>query len=190
MLKSLKNKNLLKGQFDTMKSAAANRKATQEAYQKIIESKQVFVPEQDPAFVNNASEGKDVLKSFFVPYEPPKKPAHPASSIKMPQSCLEKIKVGGFSTPLVGELYGWEHQTLGWRVNMVLTHQGDEDVQDLATGGGNLVHLGFVRCGGNPELTDEDRAKLRSIAGHHPAIAIVVSYSVPWLVTVLFLKNQ
>jgi hypothetical protein len=72
-LKSLNNKKLLKGQYDLMKSVAATRKATQEAYDQILKAKKVLVPEQDPQYMKNPSDGKDIWGTMFTPYEAPKK---------------------------------------------------------------------------------------------------------------------
>ena len=181
VLKALNNKNLLKGQIDVMKSAEASRKATQEAYEKIIAAKQVFVPEQDPAFVSKPSEGKDIWGDMFKKFEEPKKPDHPSATVRLPQVCLDKMKLLGFDAPTVGEMWGWQHPTLGWRVTTVYTHNGSSeyDFDDIPTGPHMLTRLGFIRCGGEPELTDDDKTKLRAIAVEHPALAIVISYPVP-----------
>ena len=188
VLKSLSNKNLLKGQFDLMKSAAANRKATQEAYEKILNSKQVFVPEENETFVKDPSKGADCWGEMFKKYKPPEAPAFPESCIRIPSSCLEKMKLVGFEKPIVGELFGWNHQQLGWRVNLVLTHAGDsvafEDVAEISSDPHCAAHLGFIRCGfEEPDLTHYDKTRLREISDKHPAIAVVVSYPATNLVS-------
>ena len=184
MLKSLNNKNLLKGQFDLLKKAASNRKATQEAYDKILHAKQVFVPEDNPTYVKNPSEGQDCWKAIFTKYEPPPKPDLPESSIRLPQSCVDKIKLMGYEAPVVGELFGWKHQLLGWRANMILTHPRSENMDDIAPESDDFVHLGFIRAGfEQPELTECDKKRLRSIAEKRPAIAVVISYPATSLIS-------
>ena len=108
-----------------MKAAAANRKATQEAHDKILAAKKVFVPEENPAFQQKPSDGKDIWADMFTKYEEPPKSELPGSSVRLPQVCLEKMKVIGFeASQVVGELWGWQHKTLGWRVNLICTHDG------------------------------------------------------------------
>ena len=176
LLKALNNKNLLKGHFDMMKTAAANRKGTQEAYEKILASKQVFVPEEDPNFQQKPCEGKDIWDNLFTRYEEPKKPAFPESTVHVPSNSIEKVKLDGYKAPQVGELWGWEHQQLGWRVTDIITHDGTGDFSDMA-GDSSLVHLGFIRCcHGESELNDDDKKKMQSIAGKQPVIAIVITY--------------
>eukprot|EP00435_Cladocopium_sp_Y103_P057316 s12_g19.t1 len=124
LLKSLSNKKLLKGQAHVMKAVAANRKATQEAYDKILSSKKIFVPEENSAYQKNPSDGKDIWTDMFPKYEEPEKPKFPLSSIRVPQASLEKMKLMGFEAPpVVGELWGWQHKTLGWRVNLIVRYK-------------------------------------------------------------------
>lgn len=183
----MNNKKLLKGQADLMKAAAANRKATQEAHDKILAAKKVFVPEENPAFQQKPSDGKDIWADMFTKYEEPPKSELPGSSVRLPQVCLEKMKVIGFeASQVVGELWGWQHKTLGWRVNLICTHDGSagkafDDIPDQ--GPESLTHLGFIRCGmDGPELTEADKTKLRSMAHGQPVIAVVVTYPAPQLV--------
>jgi hypothetical protein len=170
-----------------MKAAAANRKATQEAHDKILAAKKVFVPEENPAFQQKHSDGKDIWADMFTKYEEPPKSELPGSSVRLPQVCLEKMKVIGFeASQVVGELWGWQHKTLGWRVNLICTHDGSagkafDDIPDQ--GPESLTHLGFIRCGmDGPELTEADKTKLRSMAHGQPVIAVVVTYPAPQLV--------
>eukprot|EP00435_Cladocopium_sp_Y103_P050344 s918_g15.t1 len=188
ILKSLNNKKLLKGQFDLMKSAEATRKATQEAYDKILKSNKVLVPEEDPQFMKNPTDGKDIWGTMFKKYEEPKKPDHPTSSIRVPASSLERAKLLGFEGSLQGELFGWRHQTLGWRVTSILTHHGNSDLDFHQLAKEGLAYLGFIRCDPDShELTESDKKKLGAIAENHPALAILVSYPVPDLNAIHFL---
>jgi hypothetical protein len=174
-----------------MKSVAATRKATQEAYDQILKAKKVLVPEQDPQYMKNPSDGKDIWGTMFTPYEAPKKPDHPTSTIRVPGSSLEKLKLLGFEAPIQGELFGWQHQTLGWRVTSILTHPThqdscEQDFHALAKDG--VTYLGFIRCDPDAhELTENDKKKLGAIADKHPALAILVSYPVPDLNEIQFL---
>lgn len=179
VLKSLNNKKLLRGQFDLLKSASANRKATQEVYEKILASKQVFVPEDNPAYIQKPTEGKDIFNDLFPKDQPKQEPDLPLSTVRVPHTCLDKMKLLGSEGPVIGELWGWQHKTLGWRATTIITHDGQEDFSELPTASDMLTHLGFIRCGmgtGDPELTPEDKVKMQSIAGDQPVIAIVVSY--------------
>lgn len=176
-----------------MKTAAANRKATQEAYEKILNAKQVFVPEENPLLQRKASDGTDIWKTMFSKYEEPKKPDFPPASIGVPQVCVEKLKLLGFQQPvLFGELLGWRHETLGWRVNSIYTHNGDDDlvfdeIFPTVSGSDTFIRLGFVRCGGDgPDLTDLDKKKLRSMADKHPVIAMIISYPASHLGLITF----
>ena len=176
LLKALHNKNLLKGQFDLMKTAAANRKASQDAYEKILAAKQVFVPEQDPNFQQKPCEGKDIWGNLFTKYEEPKKPAFPESTVRVHSNSIEKVTLDGYKAPLVGELWGWHHQQLGWRVTDIITHDGSGDFSGMAKDS-SLVHLGFLRCAhGDSELSDDDKKEMQSIADKQPVIAIVITY--------------
>lgn len=128
MVTALNNKKLLKGQIDLLKTAAANRKATQEAYEKIIQAKQVFVPEDNPAFVKKPAEGKDIYSTMFEKHSEPTKPKFPESTIRIPQTCLDRVMVMGFKSPVIAELLGWQHNTLGWRVTDFITHSHTDDL--------------------------------------------------------------
>ena len=79
----MNNKKLLKGQADLMKAAAANRKATQEAHDKILAAKKVFVPEENPAFQQKPSDGKDIWADMYTKYEEPPKSELPGSSVRL-----------------------------------------------------------------------------------------------------------
>jgi|OrbCmetagenome_4_1107370.scaffolds.fasta_scaffold82443_2 hypothetical protein len=186
VLRSLNNKNLLKGQFDLMKSAAANRKATQEAYDKILQAKQIFLPEDDASFLKNPADGEDIWSKLFPKYEAPEKPTLPPSSIRLPSTCLEKVKLLGFQELLYGEIFGWEHRQLGWRATTILTHDGKSSVNldGFPVGDETLDYIGFIRCGGDStDLTDDEKVKLRSIASEDkPAVGIVVSYPASQLI--------
>ena len=182
VMTALSNKKLLKGQIDLLKTAAANRKATQEAYEKIIQAKQVFVPENNPAFMKKPAEGKDIYDTMFERYSEPPKPKFPESTIRVPQTCLDRLMVMGYESPVIAELLGWKHSTLGWRVTDFITHTGDieTDLNDILNAS-SLTHLGFIRCGPNdPELTDDAKNKLKRISENldssAAAMAIIVTY--------------
>ena len=196
MVTALNNKKLLKGQIDLLRTAAANRKATQEAYEKIIQAKQVFVPEDNPAFVKKPAEGKDIYSTMFERHSEPTKPKFPESTIRIPQTCLDRVMVMGFKSPVIAELLGWQHNTLGWRVTDFITHSHTDDLgadfNEILKGSG-LTHLGFVRCGPNdPELTDDDKNKLKRISENssEAAMAIIVTYPASQLYISLLFRNE
>lgn len=178
LLTSLDNKKLLKGHFSTMKEAAATRKATQEAYEKIMSSKQVFTPESSKAWQRTSSEGKDVWNSMFSKYAA-KEATLPGAFVRLPQNSMDKLKELGFDHEIFGELFGWKHKSLGWRATNILTHTGDaEDIFSNETQAGmNLSHLGFIRCkpvDQPPDLLEDDKAKIVRHLEHQPKILVII----------------
>ena len=128
-LRSLEAKGILKGHFAAMKQAEANRKATQEAYDKILSAQKMFVPEKDKSFARDPSKGKDIWKDMW---KEPAKPVTvlPHSKLRISQNCFEKVKELGFHGGQQAEVLAWSHKTLGWRGVQLLTHSGEPKVKE------------------------------------------------------------
>eukprot|EP00438_Fugacium_kawagutii_P023228 Skav215522 [mRNA] locus=scaffold2213:106684:113665:- [translate_table: standard] len=65
IIKALHTKGLLKGHFDTLKKACANREATQKAFDSIINAKNVFTPESSSTWQYDPKKGTDTWASMF-----------------------------------------------------------------------------------------------------------------------------
>lgn len=182
ILKALESKGLLKAHFATMRQAEANRKATQEAYEKIIAADKAFQPEDSKSFAKNPQEGKDIWANFFGQSQKKAEPSLPCSSIRFPKNSMDKLRELGYERELRGEILGWEHRTLGWRAVRVLTHTGIDNAQehlDKIAADCKLTHLGFVRCvhtKEKPKLSDQDKTQLEALAKNNTVLAIVASY--------------
>ena len=188
LLRSLDGKKLLAGHLDTMKQAAANRKATQEAYDKILNANKSFRPEESKAFQRHHKDGTDIWQSMWGPKESKdSKVEKPSSLVKLPKNSVDRMKELGAQNMVVGELLAWEHKTLGWRVATILTHAGDGDREetkklvDEAASTLKLAHIGFMRCDPRifeqPDLREADTANLKAILEKQPlALALVVTY--------------
>lgn len=182
ILHSLDKKKLLQGHYSTLKQAAANRKATQDAYEKILNSKQVLKPEDSAAFQKDHADGKDIWADMWTKYVHPTATL-PSSSVSLPRNCMDKMIECGFSEPIYGELLGWKHKQLGWRAVEISTHPGDCELHAANRAAElKLSHVGFIRCTaqlGEPNFTAEDKEKLKNIAGKTGVgLAVIVGYPV------------
>ncbi|CAK8990851.1 unnamed protein product [Durusdinium trenchii] len=183
LVHSLETAGKLKGHISIIQKAAAHRKATQEAYDQILAGKGVFTPEEDPHYQYQSKDGQDVWASMFSRYQEPKK-TKPEAGIRVHKGSLEELLVLGSKKHILGELLGWCHKLLGWRVTLILTHAGEdgalEAVQQKASDL-DLQHIGFIRCtadAATPELSDADKSKLQKLREEVPkSVAAVVGYS-------------
>ena len=186
ILRSLHNKNLLKGHYSTLKQAAANRKATQDAYETILHAKQVLTGEPCQTFKRCPGEGTDIYQAMWSKYKQPVKKL-PSSFVKIASNCLDRMREIGFKEPIYGELLAWQHQNLGWRIVEVLTHKGDAEGEAAAKKNAvdrDLAHVGFIHCSSEqepPTLSKADSEKLKAIVERFDrgvGVAVIVGYPV------------
>ena len=98
ILRSLHNKNLLKGHYSTLKQAAANRKATQDAYETILHAKQVLTGEPCQTFKRCPGDGTDIYQAMWSKYKQPVRKL-PSSIVKIASNCLDRMREIGFKEP-------------------------------------------------------------------------------------------
>lgn len=179
LLKSLEGKKLLKSNIALMKMADATRQATEAAYEKIIQAKQTFTPESEPTLKHSHQGGKDIWATLFPKYKETPESTLCSPQVRVPQTSLEKLKVMGFSNPVVGEIFGWHHNSL-WRGINIITHDGNGDIDNIGIGS-DLVHIGFIRCSGeDAEPTEKDKQKMRHLLqGTNVVACIIVTYPAP-----------
>eukprot|EP00435_Cladocopium_sp_Y103_P075265 s374_g55.t1 len=184
IVKALKQKDLLKGHFATLKQAAATREATQKAFDSIVNAKNVFVPESEKTFQYDPATGKDVWSNMFSKFEDVPDDL-PKSKVWLAQVSLQELMVQGFSSPVYADVLAWKHRLLGYRGIQLVTHQEHEtamnEVQECATHR-DLTYVGFIRCISSstdqPTLAPKDLEKLKHIASKNSGvgIAIIVTY--------------
>ena len=185
LVQSLERRGRLRGHIAVIQAAEANRKASQDAFDKIMCGEGLLQAEDNPHFKQKSEEGKDVWGEFFTAFEE-KHPALRPSKVKLHKGSLEELLVQGSKKALVGELLARNHKSLGWRVTRILTHSNEtgaaEAVSDYVKESGDLMHIGFVRMSGDdslPALTHDDMGKLKKLyKANKEAVAAVVGYKV------------
>ena len=183
LVTSLQRQGRLRGHLAVIQAAEANRKATQDCFDRIMKGDGLLQPEDNPAFQQSPSKGKDVWSEFFAAYAE-KHPTLKFARVRVHKGTLEELLVKGSQKPMIAELLAWQRKTLGWRVTRILTHANEEGAQkavrDFVQQSADLTHVGFIRLTADattPVLTPDDIDKLKRIyKSTKEALVAVVGY--------------
>ena len=183
LVHALEVRGKLRGHISVIQKAEANRKASQDAYDKIIKGDGLLQAEDDPVFQKQPADGEDFWHRFFTTFEE-KHPALRTGHVRVHKGSLEELLAQGSQQAMVAEMLGFKHKLLGWRVRRMLTHVNEdgaaEAVAAFAQASGDLSHVGFIRMTGDesvPTMTEADKEKLNNLRKNVPeAIAVIVGY--------------
>ena len=162
-LNALMKQGRLAGNLSALRQAAATRKATAAAINKIMEENISLEPESRDAYKREVKEGKDVFDKIF------KKSSGSGlrrASVHLFKASSDQLQECAGKGVVNGVLCGSWHASLGWRPTTIIVFGSgfDKDSADAFVAKSGLTKLGVISCSDSPKPSEGDFAKFAQVA--------------------------